>query len=66
MLVSIGDLPAMLSPAGILGCRCCWRQHLFTIQKSFTLFQIMFIGVIDLAPLLYVVGVSEGSPLLLI
>jgi hypothetical protein len=36
------------------------------IQKSFALFQIMSIGAIDLAPLLYVVGASEGSPFLLI
>jgi hypothetical protein len=38
----------------------------FTIQKSFTLFQIMSIGVMDLTPLLYVVEASEGSPFLLI
>jgi hypothetical protein len=36
------------------------------IQKSFALFQIMSIGAMDLTPLLYVVGESEGSPFLLI
>jgi hypothetical protein len=66
MFVSVRDLPVMLSPTGILGCRHCWRWHLFTIQKSFALFQIMSIGAMDLAPLLYVVGASEGSPFLLI
>jgi hypothetical protein len=66
MLISVGDLPAMLSTTGILGCRRCKRRHLFTIQKSFALFQIMFISVMDLAPLLCIVGVSEGSPFLLI
>jgi hypothetical protein len=66
MLVSVGDLPVMLSPAGILGCWRCWRRHLFTIQKKNSLFQIMYIGAMDLAPLLCVVGASEGSPILLI
>jgi hypothetical protein len=36
------------------------------IQKSFALFQIMSIGVMDLTPFLYVVGASEGSHFLLI
>jgi hypothetical protein len=36
------------------------------IQKSFALFQIMSIGVMDVTPLLCVVGMSEGSPFLLI
>jgi hypothetical protein len=66
MLVSVGDLSAMFSPAGILGCRRCWRWHLFMIQKIFALFQIMSIGAMDLTPLLYVVGASEGPPFLLI
>jgi hypothetical protein len=66
MLVFVGDLPVMLSAAGILGCWRCWRRHLFMIQKSFALFQIMSIGAMDFAPLLYVVGVSEGSPFLLV
>jgi hypothetical protein len=66
MLVSVGDLSAMFSPAGILGCRRCWEWHLFTIQKSFALFQIMSIGAMDLTSLLCVVGVSERSPFLLI
>jgi hypothetical protein len=63
MFVSVRDLPVMLSLTGILGCRHCWRWHLFTIQKSFALFQIMSIGAMDLAPLLCVVG---ASPFLLI
>jgi hypothetical protein len=66
MPVSIGDLPVMLSPTGILGCWRSWRRHLFMIQKSFTLFQIMSIGAMDLTPLLCVVEASEGSPFLLI
>jgi hypothetical protein len=66
MLVSVGDLSVMLSLAGILGCRHCWRWHLFAIQKSFALFQIMSIGAIDFTPLLCVVGASKGSPFLLI
>jgi hypothetical protein len=65
MLISVGDLPALLSPVRILGCRRCWRWHLFAIQKSFALFQIMSIGAMDFA-LLYVVGASEGYPFLLI
>jgi hypothetical protein len=36
------------------------------IQKSFALFQIMSIGVMDLTPLLCVVGASEESHFLLI
>jgi hypothetical protein len=36
------------------------------IQKSFALFQIMSIGVIDITPLLCIVGASEASPFLLI
>jgi hypothetical protein len=36
------------------------------IQKSFTFFQIMSIGVMNFTPLLCVVGVSEESPFLLI
>jgi hypothetical protein len=47
MLISIGDLLVMLSRAGILGCRRCWRWHLFVIQKSFAFFQIMSIGADD-------------------
>jgi hypothetical protein len=66
MLISVGDLLTMLSPTGILGYRHCWRRHLFTIQKSFTLFQIMSISAMDLTPLLCVVGASEWSPFLLI
>jgi hypothetical protein len=66
MLVSVGDLSVMFSPAGILGCRRYWRRHLFMIQESFTLFQIMSIGSMDLTPLLCVVGASKGSPFLLI
>jgi hypothetical protein len=66
MLVSVGHLSAMFSPVGILGCRRYWGRHLFTIQKSFALFQIMSIGVMDLTPLLCVIGASEGSPFLLI
>jgi hypothetical protein len=66
MLVSVGDLSVMLSPVGILGCRHCWWWQLFVIQKSFALFQIMFIDAMDFAPLLYAVGTSEESPFLLI
>jgi hypothetical protein len=66
MLVSVGDLLTMFSSAGVLGCRRCWRRHLFMIQKSFALFQIMSIGAIDLTSLLCVVGASEGSLFLLI
>jgi hypothetical protein len=66
MLVSVGDLSAMFSPTGVLGCRRCWRRHLFMIQKNFALFQIMSIGVMNLTPLLCVVGASEGSLFLLI
>jgi hypothetical protein len=55
MLISVGDLSAMLSPAGILGCLHCWRQHLLAIQKGFAVFQIMSIGAMDFTPLLYVV-----------
>jgi hypothetical protein len=43
-----------------------WWWHLFVIQKSLTLFQIMPIGVMDLAPLLYILRASERSPLLLL
>jgi hypothetical protein len=66
MLISVGSLSAMLYPAGILRCRRCWWQHYFVVQKSFTLFQIMSIGTVDLAPLFYIIRASEGSPLLLI
>jgi hypothetical protein len=66
MLISVGHLSTMFSPAAILWCRRCWGRHLFTIQKSFTLLQIMSIGAMDLTPLLCVVGASEGSPFLLI
>jgi hypothetical protein len=56
MLISVKDLLVMLPLTGILGCRHCWRRHLFAIQKSFALFQIMSIGAMDFAPLLYVIG----------
>jgi hypothetical protein len=66
MLVSVGDLSAMFPPAAILGCRRCWGRHLFTIQKIFALFHIVFIGAMNLAPLLCVVRALERSPFLLI
>jgi hypothetical protein len=66
MLISVGDLSVMLFPTGILGSQRCWRWHLFVIQKSFALFQIMSIGAMDFAPLLCVVRATEGSPFLLI
>jgi hypothetical protein len=65
MLITVGNLSVMLSPAGILRCLRYWWCYPFAIQKSFALFQIMSIGMIDLAPLLCVIGVSEGSLLLL-
>jgi hypothetical protein len=66
MLISVGDLSAMLSLMGILGCRRCWWRHSFAIQKSFALFQIMSIGMMDLAPFFCIIGASEGSLFLLI
>jgi hypothetical protein len=66
MPISVRDLLAMLYPTGILGCRHCWWQYLFVIQKSFTLFLIMSIGAMDFTPLLCAVGASKGSPFLLI
>jgi hypothetical protein len=66
MLISVGDLLVMLSLAGIVGCRRCWRWQLFAIQKSFAFFQIMSIGAMDFAPLLCAVRASEWSPFLLI
>jgi hypothetical protein len=66
MLISIGGLSAMLSPAGILECQHCWWRHLFAIQKFFAFFQIMSIGAMDFTPLLCAIGASEGSPFLLI
>jgi hypothetical protein len=66
MLIFVGGLSAMLSPSGILRYQRCWWRHSFAIQKSFALFQIMLIGTMDLAPLFYVIGASEGSPLILI
>jgi hypothetical protein len=65
MLIAVGNLSAMLSPMGILRCLRCWWCYPFAIQKSFALFQIIYIGTIDLAPLLCIIGVSEGSLLLL-
>jgi hypothetical protein len=66
MLISVGDLPVMLSPAGVLGYRRCWRRYLFVIQKSFAVFQIMSIDAMNFAPLLCAVGTSDGSPFLLV
>jgi hypothetical protein len=66
MLIFVGDLSVMLSPTGILGCRRCWWRHFFMIQKSFALFQIMFIDTIDLAPLFCAIGASEWFLFLLI
>jgi hypothetical protein len=66
MLISVGDLSAMLSPTGILRCRRCWWWHSFAIQKSFALFQIMSISTMDLTPLFCVIGASEGYLFLLI
>jgi hypothetical protein len=60
MLISIRGLSVMLSPTGILRYRCCWWRHSFVVQKSFTLFQIMPIGTVDLAPLFYVIGRQKG------
>jgi hypothetical protein len=59
MLVTIGDLLAMLSPTGILRCQCCWWRHPFAIQKFFAHFQIMSIGMMDLAPLFYTIRGSQ-------
>jgi hypothetical protein len=66
MLIAVGNLSSMLSPTGMLRCRRCWWRHPFVIQKSFALFQIISIGTMDLAPLLCIIGASEGSLLLLI
>jgi hypothetical protein len=66
MLVSVWELSAMLSPTVILGCRRCWWQYFFAIQKKFALFQIKSIGAMDSTPLFCTVGASEGSPFLLI
>jgi hypothetical protein len=66
MLISVGDLSMMLSPMGILGCRWCWWRDSFTIQKSFALFQIKTIGMMDLVPLFCAIGAPKGSLFLLI
>jgi hypothetical protein len=66
MLITVGNLSAMLSLTGILRCWCCWWRHPFAIQKSFALFQIMSIDTMDLVPLLCIIGALEGSLLLLI
>jgi hypothetical protein len=66
MLITVGIFLAMFAPTGILRCRCCWWRHLLAIQKSLALFQIMSWGMMDLAPLLYIIRASEGSLLLLI
>jgi hypothetical protein len=55
----------MFALTGFLGHRCWW-WHLLTIQKSFSLFQIVSGGTMDLAPLFYVSKVIEQSFLLLI
>jgi hypothetical protein len=66
MLVSVRDLSVMFPSVEILGCRRYWGRYLFTIQKSFALFQIVSIGAMNLAPLLRVVRASERSTFLLI
>jgi hypothetical protein len=49
-----------------LGCQCCRRWHFSVIQKSVALFQIMFIGMMDLAQLFCAIRAPEGSLFLLI
>jgi hypothetical protein len=66
MLVTIGIFSVIFTLTRILRYRRCWWQHLLTIQKSFTLFQITSHGTMNLAPLLYVIETSKGCLLLLI
>jgi hypothetical protein len=56
----------MFTSTGIIVCQHCWWRRLPAIQKSFALFQIMSCGMMNLTPLLYIIGASEGSLLLLI
>jgi hypothetical protein len=65
LILIIGIGLAMFTSTEFLGHRCWW-WHLFAIQKSFTLFQIVSGGTMDLAPLFYVSRVMELSFLLLI
>jgi hypothetical protein len=54
----------MFSSVQLLRHLRCW--HLLAIQKSLTLLQIVSCGVMDLAPLLYIIRVLERSLLLLL
>jgi hypothetical protein len=56
----------MLTLTGILRYQHCWWWHLLVIQKGLGLLQIMSFGKMDLAPLFYIVGMAEGSLLLLL
>jgi hypothetical protein len=66
MLVAVGIFSTMFIPTVILRCRRRWWRHLLVIQKNYALFQIMSCGMMNQAPLLYVIRASEGSLLLLI
>jgi hypothetical protein len=50
-------------PTGFLQHWCCWGWHLLPIQESFALLQIMPRGVMNLTPLLRVIGTPK-MPLL--
>jgi hypothetical protein len=54
----------MLTPTGLLWHWRYWWRHLLAIHKSLILFQIVFYGAMDLAPLLCVIRALE-MPLLL-
>jgi hypothetical protein len=56
----------MLTLTEILRYQHCWWWHLLVIQKGLGLLQIMSFGKMDLAPLFYIVGMAEGSLLLLL
>jgi hypothetical protein len=61
LFIAVGINLAVVTPTGLLGHRCCWWWHLFTVQKSFALFQIMSSGTMDLIPLLCIVRATEMS-----
>jgi hypothetical protein len=64
MVFILGIATMKFTSASLLRRRSWW-QHLPVIQKSLTLFQIMFVSAMDVAPLLYINRVAERSSLLL-
>jgi hypothetical protein len=66
LLISVRICLILINSPGLLQCRCYWGWHLLLIQETFALFQIMPHGVVNLTPLLCVIGTPKRALLFLL